>query len=83
MPEKIADQIIDQGADYVLSLKGKQGNLHDDIKLFFKPVPAMNGIGKPFFPVRPCIKADRYFYHLFDQTKQLLVLDLLVAETHD
>ncbi len=32
---KIATQIIQQGADYVLSLKGNQGELHDDVKTFF------------------------------------------------
>ena len=33
---KIAKQIVDNGADYVLSLKGNQGNLHDDIKTWFE-----------------------------------------------
>jgi len=32
---KIAAQIIQQGADYVLSLKGNQGELYDDVKTFF------------------------------------------------
>lgn len=32
----IAGQIIDKGADYVLALKGNQGSLHDDTKLFFE-----------------------------------------------
>jgi len=32
---KIAEQIIEQGADYVLSLKGNQGKFHDDVKTFF------------------------------------------------
>ena len=30
----IAQQIIDQGGDYVLALKGNQGTLHDDVSLF-------------------------------------------------
>ena len=34
--KKIARQIIEQKADYMLSLKGNQGNLHKDIKLFFE-----------------------------------------------
>jgi predicted transposase YbfD/YdcC len=33
--KKIAKQIKQQGGDYVLSLKGNQGNLHDDVKTFF------------------------------------------------
>jgi predicted transposase YbfD/YdcC len=32
--KKIAEQIIEQQADYVLALKGNQGNLHDDISRF-------------------------------------------------
>lgn len=34
--KKIAKQIIQQGGDYVLSLKGNQGNLHDDVVTYFK-----------------------------------------------
>lgn len=33
--KKIAEQIRQQGGDYVFSLKGNQGNLHDDVKTFF------------------------------------------------
>ena len=33
--KKIAMQIKKQGGDYVFSLKGNQGNLHDDVKTFF------------------------------------------------
>jgi predicted transposase YbfD/YdcC len=33
--KKIAEQIKWQGGDYVLSLKGNQGSLHDDVKTFF------------------------------------------------
>jgi predicted transposase YbfD/YdcC len=33
--KKIAAQIKRQGGDYVLSLKGNQGSLHDDVKTFF------------------------------------------------
>ena len=32
----IADKIVDSQADYVLALKGNQGEFHDDIKLFLK-----------------------------------------------
>jgi predicted transposase YbfD/YdcC len=30
----IAQQIVDQGGDYVLALKGNQGTLHDDVRRF-------------------------------------------------
>jgi predicted transposase YbfD/YdcC len=33
---KIAEQIIDQEADYVLTVKENQGQLHEDISLFFQ-----------------------------------------------
>jgi predicted transposase YbfD/YdcC len=32
----IAEQIVNQGADYVLALKGNQGRLHEDLRLFFQ-----------------------------------------------
>ena len=34
--KEIARQIVDQGADYVLALKGNQGTLHDDVALLFE-----------------------------------------------
>lgn len=33
---KIVEKIIEQEADYVLSLKGNQGQLHDDVKLYLE-----------------------------------------------
>jgi predicted transposase YbfD/YdcC len=45
--KKIAGQIKQQGGDYVLSLKGNQGNLHDDVKTFFTSslAPAVASVG--------------------------------------
>src|SRR5204863_3685627 len=44
---EIARQIVDQGGDYALALKGNQGTLHDDVRMFLttrnsrpKPPPA-------------------------------------------
>jgi predicted transposase YbfD/YdcC len=34
--KEIAKMIIDKGADYVFGLKGNQGTLHDDVKLYFE-----------------------------------------------
>lgn len=34
----IAQQIVDQGGDYVLALKGNQGNLHGDVSMFLNDV---------------------------------------------
>ena len=33
--KEIAQQIVDQGGDYVLALKGNQADLHEDVKLYF------------------------------------------------
>jgi predicted transposase YbfD/YdcC len=40
--KKIADQIVDQGADYVLALKKNQDNLYEDVKLFFEDAQERN-----------------------------------------
>jgi len=37
---EIATTILDQGADYVLALKGNQGTLHADVQLFFETAQA-------------------------------------------
>jgi predicted transposase YbfD/YdcC len=34
--KKIAKLIIEKDADYILSLKGNQGNLHDDVRTYFE-----------------------------------------------
>lgn len=38
--KNIAEKIVEKDADYVFSLKGNQGSLHDDIKLFFQDYKA-------------------------------------------
>ena len=42
---KVAEQIVHQGADYLLSLKGNQSNLHQDVKLFFESENTRPAIG--------------------------------------
>lgn len=32
----LANQIVDEGGDYVFALKGNQGTLHDDVRTFFE-----------------------------------------------
>ena len=41
----IAAQIIQQEGDYILSLKGNQGNLHKGVKEFFKKAEATDWEG--------------------------------------
>ena len=38
-------QIMDKKADYLLSLKGNQGTLHQDVKLFFESTNTCPPIG--------------------------------------
>jgi predicted transposase YbfD/YdcC len=33
---KISNQIVDKGADYILALKGNQGNLSEQVKMYFE-----------------------------------------------
>ena len=42
---KVAADIIDRGADYMLSLKGNQGTLHDDVRTFFESAETSPPIG--------------------------------------
>jgi hypothetical protein len=34
--DKFVEKIIEKGSDYVISLKGNQESLHDDVKLFLE-----------------------------------------------
>ncbi|EGJ34364.1 MULTISPECIES: ISAs1 family transposase [Moorena] len=43
--KKIAAQIVSQGGDYVLMLKGNQDNLYKDVKAFFKQAQAFDWQG--------------------------------------
>jgi predicted transposase YbfD/YdcC len=43
----IARQIVDQGGDYVLALKGNQGTLHDDVRRFLEDPGAQKIMAPP------------------------------------
>jgi len=45
--KEIAAQIIDQGGDYVLALKGNQGQLHEEVVQFFEYAQAKGFKGVP------------------------------------
>jgi len=47
----VVDQIIEQNADYMLSLKGNQGNLHKDVKLFFETESTCPEVGHESYDV--------------------------------
>src|SRR6476646_11097407 len=49
---EIAQKIVDQGGDYALALKGNQGTLHDDVRLFLDD-PACNAA-----TAEPTVEAD-------------------------
>src|SRR5580704_8375212 len=40
----IAQQIVDQGGDYALALKGNQATLHDDVRLFLDDAARAGGV---------------------------------------
>jgi predicted transposase YbfD/YdcC len=44
----IAEQIIDQGGDYILALKGNQGSLHKSVKAFFETAEQSQWAGIDF-----------------------------------
>ena len=48
--QQVAQQVVEQGGDYALALKGNQGTLHDDVKLFLDdpdtPVAQATQVGK-------------------------------------
>ena len=48
----IARQIVDQGGDYALALKGNQGTLHDDVVLY------LNDPGAKTITAAPVVEAD-------------------------
>jgi len=43
--KKIAEKIIDGGGDYIFSLKGNHGTLHEEVKLFMDDAIANHGSG--------------------------------------
>jgi len=48
----IAQQIIDQGGDYCLALKGNQGTLHDDVRRY------LDDPGSPTITMKPTVDGD-------------------------
>ena len=53
----IAKKIIEKEADYVLALKGNQGTLHEDVKLYFSETPESE-LSKPPFSYYKTIEKD-------------------------
>ena len=53
----ICQQVIDQGSDYVIGLKGNQGSLREDVKVFFDEHLERN-IGGQFVKSADTIEAD-------------------------
>lgn len=43
----IAQQIVDQGGDYVLALKGNQGTLHEDVRTYLDDPACAHSAAKP------------------------------------
>lgn len=47
--KEIAAHIVSKGAEYVLALKGNQGTLHDDVRLFFETEKDEKGVIEDFY----------------------------------
>jgi len=50
----IAASIIDQKADYILALKGNQGNLHKAVKQWFEQARTQQFIEHSYYETRKC-----------------------------
>jgi predicted transposase YbfD/YdcC len=55
--KRICETIVEKGADYVFSLKGNQGNLHDNIKSYFQD-RKQNGFKDVSFDYHETIDAE-------------------------
>jgi predicted transposase YbfD/YdcC len=55
----IAQQIVEQGADYVLALKDNQRATHERVQLAFADVPAAAGTSLPLADLRPTVTHER------------------------
>lgn len=53
---KIAEKIIGKNADYVLALKGNQGNFHKDVEDFFEDAEKTNFDG---LDIKSCVTRDK------------------------
>ena len=52
--KKIAQQIVEQGADYLFSLKGNQGTMHDEVAALFAAMPLEEIAAGGIVPDWPC-----------------------------
>jgi len=83
----VVDQIIEQNADYMLSLKGNQGNLHKDVKLFFETESTCPEIGHESYDVghgrteKRTIRASSDIDWLKEQHSKWTALKSIVAVT--
>jgi len=68
--KKIAEQIINQGGDSVLSLKGNQGTLHKEVRLYFESAQKDHFKGIPH-AIHTTVDGD----HGRIETRQTIVTD--------
>lgn len=57
----IAEQIVEQGGDYVLALKGNQESIHTDVQLFFEHAFSQRFADTPYDFYTECDKAHGRF----------------------
>jgi len=71
---KIAQQVVDQGADYVLALKGNQETLHDDVRRF---------LDDPETPLVRATDTDKGHGRIETRTAALTTDIAWLQESHD
>ena len=71
---KIAQQVIDQGGNYVLALKGNQETLHDDVRLF---------LDDPQTPLASAVETDKGHGRIEVRTASLSSDIAWLQESHD
>jgi predicted transposase YbfD/YdcC len=71
---KIARQVIDQGGNYVLALKGNQETLHDDVRRF---------LDDPLTPLASAVETDKGHGRIEIRTASLSTDIAWLQESHD
>ncbi|MCK9992931.1 MAG: hypothetical protein Dbin4_01451 [Alphaproteobacteria bacterium] len=71
---KIAQQVLEQGGDYVLALKGNQGTLHDDVRRF---------LDDPETALTSAVELDKGHGRIETRTASLSTDIAWLQETHD
>ena len=76
--KEVAKQIVEKEGDYVLSLKGNQGTLHDDVKALFRSFPALRDLGMEEYQT-----TDGDHGRIEERTYRVINIPRLFTKKHD